>query len=233
MGSERIMVVTIHQGMVVMNYANSVWNLLKDPTIHFGEIKASTQDVCRVRNREVRNFLNSNHTHLLFIDADISFDPGHVKAMLKADKDIVAAPYPRRHVARWGSEEGAYDYAMANYKPRESDPETNTIEVDLLPTGFMLIKRHVLEKMAARYQEEVGYTDRVASVDYPTVGLFNLMFHNPDGKRRLLSEDFSFCKRWTDMGGKIHMYCVPVDHHGMHHFRGSVDGLFKNKPPTE
>ena len=36
------------------------------------------------------------YTHLLFIDSDIDFDFATIETMLKADKDVIACPYPMK-----------------------------------------------------------------------------------------------------------------------------------------
>ena len=59
--------------------------------------------ITRARNYLVDEFLNrSDCTHLLFIDADIHFDPKDVIAMLALDKDVIGGPYPKKAI-KWRS----------------------------------------------------------------------------------------------------------------------------------
>src|SRR5271156_5321405 len=58
--------------------------------------------ITRARNYLVDEFLRSGYTHLLFIDADIHFDPKDVIALMALDKDIIGAPYPKKSI-KWGS----------------------------------------------------------------------------------------------------------------------------------
>lgn len=58
--------------------------------------------ITRARNYLVDEFLRSGFTHLLFIDADIHFDPRDVIACMALDKDVVGAPYPKKSI-KWGS----------------------------------------------------------------------------------------------------------------------------------
>mgnify|MGYP003348435256 CR=1 FL=1 len=59
--------------------------------------------ITRARNYLVDEFLRAEgFTHLLFIDADIHFDPRDVIALLALDKDIVGGPYPKKSI-KWGS----------------------------------------------------------------------------------------------------------------------------------
>src|SRR5665213_692000 len=55
--------------------------------------------VTRARNVLVASFLeNSKATHLMFIDADIRFDPKSILKMLQADEDIIAGAYPKKSI---------------------------------------------------------------------------------------------------------------------------------------
>jgi len=58
--------------------------------------------ITRARNYLVDEFLRSGYTHLLFLDADIHFDPKDVLALIAIDKDIIGAPYPKKSI-KWGS----------------------------------------------------------------------------------------------------------------------------------
>ena len=58
--------------------------------------------ITRSRNTLVTQFLSTPATHMLFIDADISFDPQQVYDMLAFDEDFVAGMYPLK-VIDWGA----------------------------------------------------------------------------------------------------------------------------------
>jgi hypothetical protein len=58
--------------------------------------------ITRARNYLVDEFLRSGYTHLLFLDADIHFDPKDVLALMALDKDIIGAPYPKKSI-KWNS----------------------------------------------------------------------------------------------------------------------------------
>lgn len=58
--------------------------------------------ITRARNYLVDEFLRSGFTHLLFIDADIHYDPRDVIALLALDKDIIGGPYPKKSI-KWQS----------------------------------------------------------------------------------------------------------------------------------
>ena len=54
--------------------------------------------ISRARNAAAAEFLASDATHLLFIDADISFDPEDVLKLVESDKDVICSPYPKKYL---------------------------------------------------------------------------------------------------------------------------------------
>jgi hypothetical protein len=98
-----------------------------------------------------------------------------------------------------------------------------TAEIDGLPAGFLMIRRHTLESMVERYRGELEFDDEVDGKLVPTVAIFQLLIRG----RKLLNEDYSFCYRWRDMGGKVHLLMDPASHVGSHVFRGHISGLVK------
>ena len=54
--------------------------------------------ITRARNYLVDEFLRSGCTHLLFIDADINFNPQDVLALLALDRDVIGGPYPKKSI---------------------------------------------------------------------------------------------------------------------------------------
>ena len=63
--------------------------------LQFGTI-GNESLVTRARNTLVQLFMDEpDCTHLLFIDADIGFNPQTIMRMLKLDKEVVTGVYPR------------------------------------------------------------------------------------------------------------------------------------------
>ena len=73
--------------------------------------------VQRARNYIVDEFLRSDCTHLLFIDADIGFDPRDALALLALQisdpekYDIICGPYPKKTIA-WEKIKQAVDKGL-------------------------------------------------------------------------------------------------------------------------
>ena len=118
--------------------------------------------VTQGRNLSVGAFMESKHTHLLFIDSDIDFEAKSIQAMVDKDKDVISVPYPMK-TFNWdkmfanfkeGKIKNPIELAMnCNTYPMRLPNEDNfqlengCIEVSHSPTGCMLIKRSVIEKM--------------------------------------------------------------------------------------
>jgi hypothetical protein len=195
--------------------------------------------VQRARNILQARFLKSKATHLLFIDADIAFSPEAVlDRLLKADKDVIGGVYAKKSidwtVARTrllteGSQEtpqsAGLDYNI-NVAPGENPVVDGVCEVLDTATGFLLIKRHVIEEMWKHYAEELWCKNDIqgsTNID-SYCAIFDCMI---DETRRYLSEDYAFCRRWQQMGGKIHAdIAFPLAHIGSHTFAGDVRERF-------
>jgi hypothetical protein len=56
--------------------------------------------ITRARNYLVDEFLRTDFTHLLFLDADIHYNAQDVITLLALDKDVIGAPYPKKSI-KW------------------------------------------------------------------------------------------------------------------------------------
>ena len=205
--------------------------------ITFSLIKSSL--VTQGRNLCVAGFLESNCTHMLFIDSDIYFNSKSIIKMIERDKDVLSIPYPLKTMM-WDK---ALDRIKKNdiktindlktslntYPMRvENDnniklDEGGVMEVTHSPTGCMLIKRSVFDKLIKAYPEKSIVQKTVINgqyVDRPNMWNFFDTIHDPETKT-YLGEDFSFCKLWKDLGGKCYAYIKdPIVHIGEHQYEG-------------
>ncbi len=174
--------------------------------------------VPRARNTLMAKFLDTpNLTHLFFIDADICFPAEALGRMLDMDQDIVAGMYPLK-VIHWpqvaerastmppqAMAQAGLNYVGIPCKDDAKEEKDGFVTGDYAGTGFMLIKREAAQKMAAAYPE----TKYKQAQTYPppktqSQNLYNLFdcIVDPD-TGTYLSEDFTFCRRWRQLGGKI------------------------------
>jgi hypothetical protein len=150
------------------------------------------------RNTIAADFLRSDCTHLLFIDSDLVFEPKDIKRLCSHDVDIVGGLYPIK-------QEGplvicANDYA----EPRPVQP-SGLQSVRYVGTGFVLIARRVFEMMRATDPDLEFILDYEGAK--PEWNFFRSEIRadpHAGGRRRYLTEDWTFCQDWLDLGGEVH-----------------------------
>jgi hypothetical protein len=205
--------------------------------------------ITRARNYLVDEFLRSDCTHLMFIDADIGFDPNDVIALSViaaegTDKEIVCAPYPKKCIA-WEKIKRAVDRGFADkdpenlekyvgdyvFNPKEGSGSIALDEpVEVLEggTGFMMIQRSALEKFAAAYPQYSYLPDHVRTAHFDgTREILQYFQAEIDPKsKRYLSEDYWFCQKMWDINVKTWL-CpwMKLQHMGSYVFGGSLIDL--------
>lgn len=219
----------------------------------FGTI-ANESLVTRARNVLVAYFLNSDYTHLLFIDADIEFQMEDVLKLWYHNKDVVVGAYPKKGLA-WQrikdnieSAEGPLndeemaafgsDYAV-NFKFINKETKSVAVENGLIKlhdagTGFMMISRQAILKMLKAYPE-LKYNNDVAlggqDLGDNFYALFDTMIDPID--RRYLSEDYTFCRRWQEIGGDIWLDpSISLNHYGHFRFTGNPKAIIQFGQPA-
>ena len=222
----------------------------------FGTI-ANESLVTRARNVLLAYFLNSDYTHLLFIDADIEFQTEDVLKLYAHDKDVIVGAYPKkgvawdkiranlndvsnkdkqlsnRDIAAFGS-----DYAI-NFKFINKEAKTIAVENGLVKlhdagTGFMMIKREAILKMIKAYPE-LKYNNDVNISDDGLKDHFHAIFDTMIDPidRRYLSEDYTFCRRWQDIGGDIWLDpSISLNHYGHFCFQGNPAAIINFNEPA-
>lgn len=195
--------------------------------------------ITRARNSLAYDFLASEATHLMFIDADISFNPQDIVSMVNADKDIICGIYPKKEI-NW------YTVAQAVTKgvePKDLANYTGSFVVNLVGgaveqegkihepmqienggTGFMLIKRAVFEALKDKVPT---YTNDMMLITEQTAQrkVIHEFFDTSidEETNRLLSEDYHFCKLARKHGVKV--YAAPwvnLVHSGTYNFSGQL-----------
>ena len=198
--------------------------------------------ITRARNILTAMFLESDCTHLMFIDADIEFEPDSVIRMLAMNKPLITGAYPKKTIDWEGVKRAALEgkddiskysaqYAInlkfKDPRTRELEVDNGAIEVMDASTGFFLVQRVVFEKMIQAYPELHYKND--SSIDPRfnphCYALFDTWL-DPDDNR-YLSEDYTFCRRWQKIGGKIWLDPnTRLSHVGAFTFPGDASRLF-------
>jgi hypothetical protein len=207
-------------GQISVLYAASLFKLQKSIRAYSGlNLKILFKDgdalITRARASLISQFLDDpDATHLLFIDADIGFEPEQVLRLIECGADMCAAIYPIKRIdwdkvrktietARPNPAAAAFNYVFEVDDPAAVIERGGFVRVRYAGTGFLMIRRQALQRMCERYPQLQYRRDH--SIDAATASdnrfaLFECMIAE-DGT--YLSEDFAFCKRWIDMGGEI------------------------------
>ena len=239
----KIMVCTPCHSEVSMHYTQAVLKfqlecMKKNIMVSFSLLKSSL--VTQGRNLCVAEFLNhkDNYDYLLFIDSDISFKSETIFKMIDADKDIIACPYPMKmfetdkmwkKIKETDMVKSEKDLLSSGYMypikigKNELIVDKGVMEVTHAPTGCMLIKRNVIEKLIEKHPELQIYQPTVINgKETKKENFYNLFdtLHDLETKR-YFGEDFGFCQRWTDIGGKVYVYVMDhISHIGDHEYCG-------------
>jgi hypothetical protein len=219
----------------MMGLSNAVkmrgWDFMS--TLQFNESL-----IQRARNALTKAFLKTDCTHLIFIDADIKFDPQHIIAMVEADLDILAGIYPKKEINWWSVAEavnrgvpheqlkyhtGSFVVNLLDGASSATTPSNQPLEVLNAGTGCMLIKRRVfqiLEPITDTYMNDVLDLSGILQPE-PIHAFFDVTIC-PESER-LLSEDYHFCQTWRHAGGKVFVApWVQLSHIGTYEFEGRL-----------
>jgi hypothetical protein len=197
--------------------------------------------VTQGRNLCVSEFLNSDFTHLLFIDSDILFNANSIFKMIEKDQEVLSIPYPMK-VIQWDKilqkwrgipsmnatqAETSGNMFPVRIKDKEDDITVTNgmIELSHSMTGCLLIKREALEKMKKAYPDlTIKQETMIDGEKQLRKNLYNFFdtYYDPEEKL-YLGEDFAFSRLWTKIGGKcmalINEY---ITHVGEHQFTGRL-----------
>ena len=175
--------------MSFIKWANTARQLNIDWTL---ETMVNESLISRARNTLTAKFLNMpDATHLFFVDADIGWEPWHLLVLLNRDVDVIGGLYPMKTMPiKW---------VVNGFEGAEEGPD-GLQEVSKAGTGFLLMKKHVFEKMNShpavkQYKNDIG-------LDPIYDQYLKTYFDTAVRQNRYYSEDWTFCENWRDMGGK-------------------------------
>jgi hypothetical protein len=231
-------------GMVTQRYMQCVCGFLLE-TASAGlpvqlELLGRESLITRGRNALVAKFLDDPETtHLMFIDADIGFEPRQVVRMLNFNKDVVAGMYPLKEIS-WDAgaiarakrgeplEHASLRFVGVPLEGPEREIENGFVTGSYAGAGFLLIKRAVFEKLKTNYPHlryTAAHTTASPSRSSNQYAFFDCIIDEATGE--YLSEDYAFCQRWRALGGKIWLDTQgTLAHVGPHEFVGSPQGRF-------
>ena len=171
-------------GQVSVLYAASLFKLQQMIRSYGGlTLKVLFKDgdalITRARASLLSQFLDDPlATHLLFLDADIGFEPEQVLRLIQCGADMCAAVYPVKRLdwdkvrqtietARPDPATAALSYVFEVDDPSAVIERAGFVKVRYAGTGFLMVRRQAAEKMCVRYPHLQYKRDH--SIDAATV----------------------------------------------------------------
>lgn len=203
----------------------------------------------RARNYCCDEFVRSDATHMMFIDADIGFNPQDVIALLalqsdESEYDVIGGPYPKKCIA-WEKVKMAVDKGFADDDPGKLEafvgdyvfnpkggqttiPLNQPVEVLEIGTGFMMMRRKTFDVFREKFSQYSYKPDHVRTEHFDGSREIMMYFQaeiDPVSKR-YLSEDYWFCQKLQEAGLKTWL-CpwMKLQHVGTMVFGGSLVDL--------
>ena len=242
----------MYGGMCAGMYARSVADLSALCTHHGVQLQMyflfNESLITRARNYCVDEFMRSDATHMIFIDADIGFNAQDVIALLalqvqNEQYDIIGGPYPKKCIS-WEKIKHAVDKGVADENPNNLEnfvgdyvfnpknagqiPIAEPAEVLEIGTGFMMVRKSTYEKFRDKFPEYHYKPDHVRTKNFDGSREIMMYFQaevDPKSKR-YLSEDYWFCQKVQEAG--LRTWLCPwmkMNHVGSYVFGGSLADL--------
>ena len=178
----------------------------------------------KARNRLATDFLTNwpAATHIFYLDDDVGWPGAKVAEFVQRDEDVIGGLYPKKTDAQ----EWPMQLDLVGGMPVECN---GLYRMLLAPTGFLCVRRSVMERMAAASEQYFDTTKPVNPDRHWNI--FDMGWFLPDGSRptpaagrmgEFWGEDYYFCRRWRDMGGTIWVDPdIEFSHRGPKSWRGN------------
>lgn len=138
------------------------------------------------RNQLAQDFMDSDFDRLVFLDSDITFEPGQILKIAKHDADFVGGAY------RFKMEEEKYP---VGFLPGPIPVNrAGHLLVETLPGGFLSLSRKVFETLKSAHPDR-----SFEHMGHKLHAYFQMPFKNG----MLCGEDSHFCLEWREAGGQV------------------------------
>lgn len=204
---------------VTIDYLNGMldvrWHLQQRGVEHAFLFLGGDCFIAKARNKLATDFLHRypTATDLFFVDDDVGFPADKVIEFIDRPELVLAGVYPKK------SEETDFPVILAADKATGGLIEQNGLVAALgAPTGFMRIKRIVLERLAAacgtyKFPDKDGTCPEYHNIFETGVGEDGLF----------VGEDIAFCRRCTALGIDVWVDpSIPFTHRGQRSWRATM-----------
>ena len=166
-------------------------------------------------------FDRTNASHLLFIDADMGFDPKLIVDMVELDQPVVGALYPKRKLdlSKYERAIAAGD-APSRARAKAHDftvrgpgvgAHKGFIRVEGCGAGILLLRRDCIATLLDRQPQHSDASARLTSPIAHGLDRLIRVFDPIRFENAYLSEDYAFCYRWRLCGGDVWAAAGPRD----------------------
>lgn len=173
------------------------------------------------RNLMVSTMLGRGFDDIIMIDDDVVWEPGALIKLLNKPVDLVAASYrhradPETYPVRW----------LEDRDELWADPETGLLEVEGVATGCLRISRAA----ALRLTEAAEWYNDSRAPEGRSWRIFGRIL---DDEHNLYGEDYSLCKLWRSIGGKVWLDPeIRMGHIGFKTFEGKIGDWLRGRLPA-
>ncbi len=194
-------------------------------------LRSGDSVLVRARDVLVSAFWESDCTDMLFVDSDISWDPGVFTKLMAHERDKYGNPIEMIGGAYCGrGDPPRYVCVPLQNGNLDVDYPAGIAEVRGLGTGFLRITRAGVKRLIDALPEDHWYQDDMTAKGIKIFHLFDFTFDSTqDPGMRLRSEDYVLCDRFRAAGGKV--WCdveLMLHHAGMQTWHGHFGDFLRS-----
>jgi hypothetical protein len=184
--------------------------------------KDGSSHVGKAREGVLWMAMKTDATHLFWLDDDMTWEPETFLALLASDHDFSAVVGMRKTTP---------PTPACNTLPGGAavfDHRTKFLEVRDVGFAFVCLKREVITRLCEA-NPDLKYQTGDGSDQYAL--FLDLIDRDdvPEGER--MGEDFSFCRRWRRIGGRIFVHAhAALGHWGAANYTGKLSDFFEYEP---
>lgn len=175
--------------------------------------------ITMARNQMVQDFLATDADKLVFVDSDVSWEPGSILQLALHKADFVGGAYRLKQDEEW--------YPVEWLDPKgDLWAKDGLLEVAHVPGGFMCLSRAVFNRL------RIAFPVR----HYSHMGFNGFAYFNaPFAEGRLWGEDSRFCHDWRQIGGQVWLdpELTLTHHDGRQAYRGCIGDFLKSRITPE
>lgn len=186
---------------------------------HFAVNEVGSAYISHARSSMLRKAMDVQPDVVVFIDHDMSWEPGELVKLVQTPGDVVCGTYRFKtekveYMGTWRTDAEGY--------PEQR--EDGCIRGEWVPAGFLKVTAHAVNEMMKAYPE-LNYG--------PLYRLSHDLFNHGAHDGVWYGEDYAFSRRWNARGGEIWINPrLELTHHGADGtaYSGSFHNYLRRQP---